>query len=85
MLTVSLVVVTDCPSCAQVTSGDNFNTIQIVSATPFKLSTILEFHAVSISGGSSTGDIGTIVSQTIAAADAGGDQSLITNRLRLVL
>ena len=46
---------------------------------PLMLSMSIEWHAVSASGYSSTGDIGTVVSQTIAAADAGGDQSGITN------
>ena len=68
-----------CPTCAQVTSGDNFLEIEKASSMPLMLSMIIEYHVVSVSGGSSTGDIGTIVSQTIAAADAGGDQSLITN------
>ena len=68
-----------CPTCAQVTSGDNFNTINDSVGYNFQVEYDLEYHAVSVSGGSSTGDIGTIVSQTIAAADAGGDPAGITN------
>ena len=43
-----------CPTCAQVTSGNNFSTINDSIGYAFQVQYDLEYHAVSISGGSST-------------------------------
>ena len=63
-------------------SGHNFDTLTNAVGQSINVEYQLEVHNVSASGYSSTGDIGTIVSQTITAADPGGaagDPAGITN------